>query len=136
MADVSPWERHLIDRFVLRSKRERYLELLKGPKHRQKILERLNHAFDYDPAYATLLDAACKTEQGLRDLLRRRHVADTCWLMADGNAHDGHELRLEHGITELLRNHWGAVLLCPPKPIAVYKTEDPADVFLLERPAP
>jgi hypothetical protein len=30
-----------------------------------------------------------------------------------------------------LNNHFGALMICPPKPIALYKEEDPSDLILL-----
>jgi hypothetical protein len=120
---------------VIKSKRDRYLQFLKGPKHRSKVLERLNHAFDYDPACATILSTAERSQEGLLGLLRRHYVADTCYLMADGNNHDGHSVRLEVGVEKLVGNHWGAILICPPKPIAVYKAEDVGEWVLLEQKA-
>ena len=64
-------------------------------------------------------------------LLRSLHVEETCHLMANGNEHDGHELRLEWGVDALLDEHFGAVLICPPKPVAVYKSEEPGQPVLL-----
>jgi len=134
MAEVAYWERLLVEKFVIKSKRERYLEFLKGPKNRKKILERLNHAFDYDPKCSIAISASDRSKQGLFMLLRGRYVADTCFFIADGNGRDGHELRLEDGIDELTGNHWGAILICPPKPIAVYKPENVGEWHLLEQP--
>jgi hypothetical protein len=65
-------------------------------------------------------------------LLRHRYVNGTCYLIADGNHLDGSELRLEVGVEELIGNHWGAILICPPKPIALYKPEDIGEWLLLE----
>jgi hypothetical protein len=132
MAEAALWEQRYIERFVHKSKRERYLHLLKGPKHRKKLLDRLNHAFEYDPRNATSLGGAERTSAGLTALLRRLYVADTCYLVADGNPNDGKELRLEAGVEVLLGNHWGAILICPPKPIGVYKAEDIGELVLLE----
>jgi hypothetical protein len=107
MAEVAFWEQQLVDKFVIKAKRERYLRFLKGPKHRKKILQRLNHAFDYDPKCAIAISSADRNKQGLLMLLRDRYVKDTRYLIADGNHFDGRELRLEVGIDELIGNHWG-----------------------------
>lgn len=131
MADVHPWERSFVERFICNERRDRYLTFLKSRKHRGKLLDRLNHSLDYDPALAKELPSGSRTDAGLTTVLRSLHVADTCHLVADGNEFDGRELRLERGVAELLANFLGAVLICPPKPIAVYKEEDPGRLLLL-----
>jgi hypothetical protein len=137
MANVSHWEQRFVEEYIVKAKRERYLTFLKGHKHRKKILERLNHSLDYNESKACRLDSSFKAVEPLIALLRSHHVADTCYLVADGNRADGTEIRLELAIPELLQNHWGALIICPPQrlhsgtPIAVYKPEDPADLVLL-----
>ena len=131
MANVSHWESRMIAEFVRKDKRERYLALLKGGKRRQKVLERLNHRLDYDLDLATELTAAERTHGGLLHLLQGLHVAPTCHLMADGSDLDGKELRIERGVEALLDNHWGGLLICPPKPITIYKEEGAGDMLLL-----
>ena len=58
------------------------------------------------------------------------HVADMCRLMADVSEQDASELRVELGVSELLGNYFGAVLICPPQPVAVYKEEDVGRLLL------
>jgi hypothetical protein len=135
MADVDGWEEQFIRKYASKAKQARYLSMLKGPKHRRKFLECLNHTFEYDPRWAIALPDADQSESGLLQLLRARYVADTCHIMADGNDSDGRSLRLELGIQELHRNWWGTVVICPPVPIAIYKPEVPGQPVLLERRA-
>ncbi len=132
MADVSHWERAFVNSYVVASKRDRYLSFLNGPKHRQKILDRLNHSLDYVQRFATTLESRFKTADALMQLLAGRGVdPNWCSIMADGNPSDGTSMRLDRAVPELLDNHWGAVIICPPKPIAVYKSEDIGDLILL-----
>jgi hypothetical protein len=131
MAEVAPWEKQFVHEYIVPEKRDRYLTKLKGPKHRQEILNRLNHLLDYRPETATLLSPQQRTTTGVLDLLRQHYVADTCHIMADGNPHDGRELRIELAVEELLGNAFGFIMICPPVPIAVYKQEDIGEMFLL-----
>ena len=130
MADVQYCERRFVECFVRKDMRDRYLTFLKGQKHHRKILDRLNHSLDYESTLARELPAESRTVSGLVAVLRSFHVSDTCYFMADGNELDGRERRLELGAEELLDNYWGAVLICPPKPVAVYKEEDIGRLFL------
>ena len=133
MADASHWEDAFVRAYIVAEKRDRYLTFLKGPKHRHKILERLNHSLEYDDRHATVLNATHSIPNALTEYLMGRGVDHTmCCLMADGNPADGRSMRLDRAVLELLGNHWGALIICPPTPIAVYKPEDIGDLVLLD----
>ena len=133
MADVPHWEQAFVRAYIVSEKRDRYLNFLKGPKHRQKILERLNHSLDYEAQHATSLDPKYSTPNNLVEYLLGRGVDHTtCCLMADGNPSDGLSMRLDRAVQELLDNQWGALIICPPVPIAVYKAEGIADLMMLD----
>ena len=132
MPDITHWESHFIDAYIVKRKRDRYHSFLTGAKHRKKLLDRLNHALDYDPSHATRLDPSLRGADALIVFLQQRNVdSNICCLMADGNANDATAMTLAQAVGELLDNHWGAVIICPPKPIAVYKEEDIGDLILL-----
>jgi hypothetical protein len=131
MAEASTWEQRFVEKYIVSSKRERYLAFLKGDKRRQKILERLNHTLDFDERKAMRLESPSCTPDALISLLNGHRVTETCYFMADGNRLDGTEMRLELAISELLHNRWGALIICPPKPVAVYKQEDIGELILL-----
>jgi hypothetical protein len=44
---------------------------------------------------------------------------------------DGCDVSLEEGIDVILTSPWGVALICPPKPVVLYKAEDPADRLFL-----
>ncbi len=133
MVDVADWERRFVDAYIVKAKRKRYLEFLSNPKRRQKILERLNHALDYDRQCATEVDGSMANTEALVGLLKK-HGADStvCYLVADHNARDGTTMNLNDAAGELLLNHFGALIICPPKPIALYKTEDIGKLILFK----
>jgi hypothetical protein len=129
MAEINRIEKWFVDEFIVSTKRERYLSFLKGRKHRQKILERLNHSLDYNERKASRLDPSYRNSDRLVAMLKGLYVGDTCRLLADGNTFDGRELRLDRAVPELLDNYFGALILCPP--VAVYKPEGTGDLILL-----
>ncbi|NOY29253.1 MAG: hypothetical protein GXP28_03470 [Planctomycetes bacterium] len=132
MAETAHLERSFVHAYIVKSKRERYLSFLNSPKHRKKILDLLNHSLDYDTSCAQKLDGSLKHADALIAMLTERGAdPKMCYLMADGNALDGTTMRLDRAVPELLDNYWGALIICPPKPIAVYKPEDIADIVLL-----
>ena len=132
MAKASGWEKRFVRRYIHKPRQERYLAFLGDEKRRPKILNRLSHTLDYDERKATDLDKQQQTRDGLLALLRAENVTPPCYFMADSNDLDGSELHLETGVDELLFSHFGAVLICPPKPIALYKPEDVGILILLK----
>ena len=52
MAEIDLREKRLVEAYVEKPVRERVLAMLKGRKHRQKLLDRLNHTpgFDFSTA--------------------------------------------------------------------------------------
>ncbi|MEO0557333.1 MAG: hypothetical protein AAF170_04025 [Bacteroidota bacterium] len=128
MAEVAPWERRFVELYVDRTAQDRALSLLKGRKHRTKWLNQLNHspAFNFSKAR----DLGPTDAQGLLSLLASLYVHPTGYLIADASTLDGKELRIELAVEELLRTRWGAVLICPPKPIAIYREESPGAFYL------
>ena len=131
MAEGGYWESEFIRRFIVADKQERYLCLLKGRKHRAKFLDELNHNLAYDKTKATILEEKYKEAQHLLSLLASMYVDATCHLVADSNDLDGRSLRNELAAPELLNNHFGALIICSPKPIVIYKEEDIGDLILL-----
>lgn len=131
MADVPEWEKRFVERYVPGDARDEYLRYLKGRKHRQKILDRLNQSLDYDESLARDLDPALRDPSALVAYLKSLYVEPTCHLMADGCEEDGQDMRLERGVASLLGNHWGGLLICPPEPIAIYKGEGTGAFILL-----
>lgn len=128
MAEIDLWEKRFVEAYVEKSVRERYLAMLKGKKHRQKLLDRLNHAPGFDFSKARRLDV-CDRETLLR-LLGSLRVEPTGYVMADSSNLDGHEVRVELAVDEMLHTMWGAVLICPPKPVAIYREESPGAFYL------
>ena len=133
MSEERSWEALFVEAYIVKSKRARYLSQLKNSKRRQKLLDRLNHALDHDEKYATELPPECQTDEALLRLLRQKNVRPTCYLIADANENDGQELRLEDAVSQLFGSQFGALIICPPKPIAIYKGEDIGRLVLLEK---
>jgi hypothetical protein len=134
MATISHLEQCFVETYIVAERRQRYLTFLKGRKHRQKILERLNHSLDYDKSKAQRLDASFGTVNAIIPLLRSYYaLEDSCHLMADGNPYDGGTFSLKFAVSELVSNRWGALIICPTpgSVIALYMKEDPGGFILL-----
>lgn len=119
--------------FVLPEKRARYVEFLANPKHRQKILERLNHHLDYDETLARELSATEHWPEPLERLLRSKGADDTCHVIADGLDLDGQKVPLTKAIDAIFSHEFGAIACCVPGRLAYYKPEPPSHGLILEK---
>lgn len=88
-------EEAFVNAFIIRKKRSRYLQLLSNPKHRHEILDRLNHALDFAPTFATLLPPEQRSVEQVEKLLRQKAAEATCHIIADTGDIDGQDLPLQ-----------------------------------------
>lgn len=126
-------ESAFIQAFIVREKRQRYLDMLPGPK-RKKILARLNHVLDVDWRFATVVPRNLTFAGPLLEALRSKGAGRDCYMMTLGDL-DGAVVPLEAALEEITDDYDGAVLSCLPGRLALYKDESPGDYFILERPA-
>ena len=131
-SDFALWQERFVRRYIVKARRKRYLMLLRDRKTRRKILERLNHTLDYDESKARVLTAAEREPDTLLSFLQGRGVDEVGHVTSDGGDADGATLPLREALTAVLDNSWGAVLICPPIPIALYKEEDIGRLILLD----
>ena len=121
--DREVWEGRFIDAFVRKSKRPRYKKLLSKPQSRSKILDRLNHGADLDLDRAIELVGDQKSPGGLVRVLSKHKTDDRCWLMSDETELDGRLLPIRQAAELTAGAFFGTVMICPPRPIAVYRPE-------------
>ncbi len=132
MTNASDWEQRFVKRYIDKRRRDRYPTFLTNEKRRRKILNRLCHSLDYDETRATLPEKHDQTFDRVLELVREQGVSSVCYLMAYSSDLDGSDFELETAVKELLFSSSGAVLICPPKPIALYKPEDIGILILLK----
>ncbi len=123
MSDQRTWEKRFVNAFVLNIRRPRYKTCLPDRSMRSGVLDRLNHCTDFDPNYLTRLTGHSASADGLQEILAAEDVADLCWLMSGDAALDGRNCPVAEG-TQLVANaDWGTVMICPPRPIGIYRPE-------------
>lgn len=122
-------EEDFVNTFVVREKRARYAELLAQPTKRDKILDRLNHCFDYVERLATEV-----VRGDHMALLRSRGAPERCYVIADSHRLDRQSLPLDEAVHGLLTHMFGYVIVCIPNRLALYQPEAPSEAVLLEAP--
>ena len=125
------WEEKFVDSCVLEAKRSRYKKLLRDPEKRPKILDRLNHNADFDFAKANELSGQQAIPGNLIRTLSTHKVAAHCRLMSDEPDLDGRYLPWEEAAELTANADFGTIMICPPKPIVIYRAEAPCKGLFL-----
>ena len=123
--DRNYWEVKFVDAYVMKSKRSRYKKLLGNPTKRGKILDRINHNADLDYEKAIRLSGAQAFSSQLIRKLSAFEIDAQCWLISDDPELDGKLLQMREASELTAGADWGTIMICPPKPIAVYRAEAP-----------
>lgn len=125
----NPEEEATVRAFVVRERRERFLDLLANPKRRKTITDSLAHA------NRAWFDSRCitpiTTSKSVLDMLRAKGAGDKCWLISEAQRLDGREMALEDALSEVVGYGVGTIISCIPGKLAFVETEDCR--FILEK---
>lgn len=121
--DQRYWEKRFVDAFVMNIRRPRYKTCLPSAEDRWKVLSRLDHCSDFDPKFMTELKGAETQPDRLEEILIEAGASGDCWLMSASDALDGRHRPLDEGASLVASADEGTVMICPPKPVAIYRPE-------------
>jgi hypothetical protein len=126
-------EEAAIRAFIVRERRERFLELLPNPKHRHKITESLAHPNPawFEPDCVKRIPPAQSGAAGIARLLHSKGAGKTCWGISEDRRFDGREVDLDSALAELVGYGMGAILSCVPGKLAFVESE--SGRFILEK---
>jgi hypothetical protein len=134
--DRNDIESRLVRAFVVRDRRERYLEGLSNPKRRSKILNRLNHHIDdIDPRFRVTLPAAHHSPAAVEEMLRSRGAPSMCYVMSSWDRLDAREMLLGEALSDVIGHQMGTLISCVPGQLGFYESEEPKTRYILERKA-
>ena len=125
---LHPADAATIQAFVIKEKKQRYLEMLANSKKRAKFLDGLNHCSDLDERFTTPVcwhDAI--------DELRKRGAPDRCHIISSINEFDGIDLPLAAALLWVEQQGWGTIICCIPGQLAYYYDECGFRRLILER---
>lgn len=130
---LAPAEDLTIRAFIVRERRERFLELLASPKHRNKITDSLAHPNPawFDSRYVRQILPSQSHSAPLTTLLRAKGALRTCWVISEDGNLDAKEMELAAVLKEVVGSEMGAILCCVPGKLAYVESEDGR--FILEK---
>lgn len=127
-------EIHLVESFVVSSKRTRYVGFLSSPKRRPKFLRELYHFGDFDPKWILELSGAVKSAEGLTTELERRGAPDRAYLVSAHVELDGKTLPLNEAVYDVYGRADGTIVCCVPGRLAYFEGEGFKNRYILHRP--
>jgi hypothetical protein len=124
---------HLLARFFVPTKRERYAEMFGHSKKRRKFLLELAHLNSLDPRYILPLPPKKLFPEQIAEILTQKGAPQTCWLTSENPDLDGREMPLLEALKEVVGLQMGTFLSCVPGKLAYYEGEAMGDRWILER---
>ena len=120
--------------FVIREKQGRYAHGLRSPKHRKKLLDRLNHNHDFDPSFLLRLAKEMQSASAVYALLKSAGAPDECYVFSANPSIDGMRMPLAEALSKTFAMGLGTVISCIPGKLAYFEGEDPGECYVLRRP--
>src|SRR5438552_16903832 len=112
----APQEEATIKAFIIRERRNRFLELLPNPKTRHKITNSLAHPNPhwFDARFVKSIPAPLSNPMSIAQLLREKGAGRTCWVISEDSRFDAQEVDLEFILGEIVGYGMGTILSCVP----------------------
>lgn len=126
-------DEHLLTRFFVATKRERYAEMISKPKKRSKFLAELDHFKSLDPRYLVSIAPSQQHPEEVADVLTRKGAPNLCWITSSMRELDGQQRPLLDALREVVGRGMGTFLTCIPGVLAYYEGEEMSTRYILER---
>src|SRR6185437_6299388 len=109
---IAEQEELTIRAFIVRERRERFLELLGSAKHRAKITGSLAHPHPawFDSRFVKKIPPAQSGSNGIGQLLRAKGAGSMCWVISEDKTTDARELELAPFLADLVGSGMGAIV--------------------------
>ena len=118
----------IIERFIKKAKKDRYLTFIKSGKSRIKFIKELAHFHDLrDDLFEEVIGDAYKTIISRVNNLNR--ITD-CYLISESSALDQKRLDINTALKEIIGNGMGTLIVFGDAEIVYYEGEGPSDRYI------
>ena len=122
-------EAKVIENYIVKSKRERYLNFIKKPKTRKKLTDELAH-------FSSQLDnfEEIKTNEWevINEKLKRIKSTQDCYVISENSEIDGKRMKINNALTETIGMGMGTLIVFGNADLVFYEGEGPSDRWLKE----
>lgn len=117
-------EKKLIEIFIIKKKRNRYLQFLESLKNRKKFIKELAHFKDFDARNVTSIPENQQNENDIENRLNALGAKKECYIISEDNKIDATQMQLKSAIHKVLGKGMGTIISCIPGKLAYYEGED------------
>ena len=121
---------------MIKSRRQRFLYILKNKKRRRENLKLLAHFDALDPRWSHLIPGESQTAEAIAQVLRKKGAPETCYAISQHSDIDGCFINLSEVLDTIVGYEFGTLLSCVPGRLACFEGEAAGQRFVLERPLP
>lgn len=124
----------LINSFVIKERRERYINLIATEKGREKFKNYISHFKDLNGRYCTAVPYLESCSQ-LHNILKSEGGGDVCYVISENSKYDMSCLSLKDATTQLFSSGISFFLSCIPGKLVYYEGEEFNQRFILKKNA-
>ncbi len=121
-------ETKVIERFILKSKRDRYLTFIKSKKNRDKFTKALAHFRDLRPE---LFEEVKGDERKyIKERIKSIGKLNDCYLISESPELDQKRLDIDTALSETIGYGMGTIIVFGDAEIIYYEAEGPSDRWI------
>ena len=122
-------ESKVIENFIIKSKRERYLNFIKKSKTRKKFTDELAHFSNQ----LELFEEIKNNERSVIDAqLKRLGLKGECYVISENNELDGKRMAIDKALSEAIGMGMGTLIVFGDAELVFYEGEGPSDRWIIE----
>lgn len=122
-------ETKVIENYIVKNKRNRYLNFIKKPKTRKKFTDELAH-------FSSQLDNFEKIETSewdvINEKLKRIKSTQDCYVISENYETDGKRMKIDNALTETIGMGMGTLIVFGNADLVFYEGEGPSERWIKE----
>lgn len=127
-------EEALFAAFIVPSKKQRYVELIRSKRGREKIRLSLDHFSDLDDRSCERLNPNEASLPGILKKLRDLGAPSTCYLVSSDADLDGQAMDLAEALDAVIGRGMGTFISCIPGKLAYFESEERNERYICSIP--
>ncbi len=122
-------ESKVIENFVIKDKRDRYLNFIKKSKTRRKFTDALAH---FSAQLGNFQEIKTNELEEINRRLQKIKFIEDCYLISENNEIDGKRLKIKDALTETIGMGMGTLIVFGNADLVFYEGEEPSDRWIRE----
>jgi hypothetical protein len=118
------WQVETFCAFVVKHKRNRYVEKISSPKERKKFVTDLAHWNDLDPRFIVKIAPSSQHPPNIESILRSKGAPEMCRVISEWDVLDDATLPLADALKDVVGCQMGTIICCIPGRLAYFENED------------